>query len=60
MFSAIGPTIIDDMKAVSIPSVLIQPGAASPEILQKCSTQACLSISKKKTILVDPHEDMIL
>ena len=32
-----GVGIIDDMKALSIKNVWIQPGAASPEILQKCA-----------------------
>mmetsp|Transcript_9983 Transcript_9983/g.20012 ORF Transcript_9983/g.20012 Transcript_9983/m.20012 type:complete len:133 (-) Transcript_9983:233-631(-) len=33
----LGPGIIDEMAALSIANVFIQPGAASEEILQRCA-----------------------
>jgi predicted CoA-binding protein len=34
---SIGPSIIDEMAVLGIRNVFIQPGAASEEILKKCS-----------------------
>lgn len=35
---ALGPGIIDDMAALGVVNVFIQPGACSEEILERCSS----------------------